>query len=364
MWRRLSNLLFAIVLLLALAAGAGSLALGRPVLATVIKSNSMSPLYQRGDVAFVWNWPGEVRDDDIVLFKPSTGSLADEWTMHRVVGQDETGAFLTQGDAAQATDQEDGLAGPVAREEIYAKALALGGMPLKLPWVGNLALRLDINQAGTRQILLGVALVVLVAVGLSELIRGARRRRRGPAVDPRLLFVGIGAVLSILLVAMTLNQTIRIMLRYEVGPDPGVLLGQPVGIITPGQVVERDLSTLSNEGFMPMILLVSESDPNIFPDAHLVMMPPGARREVKFEVRGNVEGSFNSPVEASMVFPLLPLPLVAWLAGINHWLAALAGCFVPGLLVIAVGSLEPINRRRTARDLRLLRRRLAKMTPR
>jgi signal peptidase len=357
--RRAGNWLIGLVLFLALASGAGSLALGRPVLATVIKSDSMYPVYQRGDVAFLWNWPGAIGVGDIILFRPSEGALMGQWTMHRVAGLGPDGRFLTQGDAANATDQHDRLAGPVSRDQVGAKAITVGGLPLRVPRIGELALHFSGDRSSMQQRILVLGLFVLVVVAGSELARQGRRRRRGEEVDPRLVFIGVGSVLSVLLIAMTLYQTVRITLVYEVGPDPGVIMGQPVGMITPGDVVRKELSRLENKGFMPMILLLSEQDANVFADAGLEILAPQTERTVNVEVRGNQEGSFRSLIELSLVFPLLPAPVVASLARVNHWLAALSGCVVPGLAIMLLGILEPVNRRRTARDLRVALRRLA-----
>lgn len=312
----------------------------------------MAPVYVRGDVAFVWNWPGEIKQGDIVLFKPQTGSLAGQWTMHRIVGQDTDGNYLTRGDGATATDQQDGLSGPVSREDVAARALTIGDMPLKIPWFGTFALKLDTSRSSLQRYLVVGALTLIVGVGLFEVARQSRRHRRGQEVDPRLVFVAVGAIVSVLLIAMTLYQTVRVTLIYDVGPTPGIIMGQPVGILAPGEVVRKELSQLSNKGFLPMILLLTERDANVTADVYTAILPPRTERKVHIEVRGDEIGQYQSLIELSLVFPLLPVKVIGWLSNANHWLGALVGCVLPGMCIMVFGLLEPTARRRTRRNLR------------
>ncbi len=360
---RLGNVAVTLGVAAALLAGVGSLVWGRPVLATVVKSDSMAPLLRRGDVVFLWNWPKGAGSGDVVLFRPSRGALAGEWVLHRIVGVDAGGAFFTKGDAAAVNDQDDGLAGPVPRGEIAARALTLGRLPLKVPRIGALGLNLNSRWRNLRLYAWAPALALGTALSVPAFFKRGRRSRRAKGEDPRPLFAGVGAAVSLLLAAMTLFQTTSFVLLYEVRPEKGVIVGQPVGIITPGQVVRRQLARVENRGFLPMVLLVTESDPNLTVDAGLEMVAPGASRDVRLEVRGAGEGAFKAPVEMSLVFPLLPPAVVAALARVNHWLGALAGCLWPGLAVLLVGFLEPAVRRRTGRDLRAARRRILGRLP-
>ena len=358
-WKTLENLVLAVVLLVALAAGAGSIIVGRPVAATVVKSGSMYPIYSRGDVALLWNWPGSISVGDVIVFKPAEGSLAGQWTLHRVAGVDEDGRFFTKGDAAEITDQEAGLAGPVSRDEIVAKPFFLGRFPIKIPRLGSLALSIDSSKQGLQRQLLVVALIALVLVAAYEAFRQSTPRRRREALDSRIIFATIGSFVSVLLVAMTMLQTSRIAFTYEVGEQPGVVTGQPIGIVTYGETINRELSKLENKGFMPMVLLVTENDDNITIDADLEVVRPRSQRTVNMVVEGRVGGKFDSLVQLSLVFPLLPPSLIGTLGLTNHWLVALGGCVIPGLIIMLFGFLEPSARRRTARDLRRLRQKAA-----
>jgi hypothetical protein len=158
---------------------------------------------------------------------------------------------------------------------------------------------------------------------------------------------------------MTMLQTSRIAFTYEVGEQPGVVTGQPIGIVTYGETINRELSKLENKGFMPMVLLVTENDDNITIDADLEVVRPRSQRTVNMVVEGRVGGKFNSLVQLSLVFPLLPPSLIGTLGRTNHWLGALGGCVIPGLIIMLFGFLEPSARRRTARDLRRLRQKAA-----
>lgn len=359
--RKAIDIVLTAVCAFALLAMGGTLITGRPFLAAVVKSNSMVPGYARGDIAFIWNWPRHVSVGDVILFKPTDGSLAGQWTLHRIVSKDESGAFVTMGDAATLTDQEDGLANPVLPSDIGGIALSLGSLPIKVPWLGRLALLATPQRMSLQRKLLAPMLLALTAVAVFELVSGRspRPRKKRQSMEQRTALVLLGAILSVVLVTLTFYQSLRITLVYEVGESPGILFGQPLGVITHGQVVRRELARLENRGFFPMLILVSDNDPNISVDCRLEWLQPKATRIISAEVRGTVDGDYSSPVDASLLFPLLPPAVILWLARLGHRWVAVATCLPPGVAVALIGILNPEGRRRLARDWRRATRRLA-----
>jgi signal peptidase I len=360
MLKRFGSLAEALVILAFLVVSVGSVVSSRPFLGTVVKSNSMEPVYYRGDVVLLWNWPGDLAPGDVILFRPGEGALTGQWTLHRIVGIDEnTGGFLTKGDAADATDQADRLAGPVSAGQIVAKALFIGRIPVKIPGIGHIALRLAEggNRQSLQQRVLLPVLVVTVAMLLREIWRPARRRKnRG--LDPRIILLSVSFMLTMMLVTMTFLQSVRAWLVYGVADEQAAVLGQPMGILKLGDVVCRPLASVQNKGFLPMIVLLTENDPNVACDCAIEWLQPGETREISFELHADTAGSFRTPVTVSLVFPLLPPALIQHISRVNHWLGALLGCALPGSLLATAGLLEPTSRMRTARDLRKWRRRV------
>ena len=85
---KILNTLLAIVILCTLIAAVGSAITKEPVLLTVIRSNSMYPVWERGDMVIIKNLKDKdtVQIGDIVFFKTDEGSLADKgWIAHRVM---------------------------------------------------------------------------------------------------------------------------------------------------------------------------------------------------------------------------------------------------------------------------------------
>lgn len=365
MTKRFLTWLLTAAAVISLTAAMGTLLLGRPFLAAVIRSNSMYPRYQRGDIAFVGGRPAQIAPGTIVLYKPSSGRLAGQWTMHRVVAVLPDGTFSTKGDAGTVTDQQDGLAGPVTRDQIGGVALQLGSIPVKIPFVGHLPLAAEAAHFRLNRNVLICAMVILIGITVLEFMRpaGRRTRRRREANDPRATYGLIGMILSALLITLTLYQTSRITLAYEVAKTQGVVAGQALGIMTPGQVVTRDLSTVTNRGFFPVLLLVTNRNPDVSVDCGLAWLRPGESRDLKITVTASALGKYVSPIDISVLFPLLPPGLVALCAKLGHWCGALAGCLVPGTFVTIIGFAQPAGRRLTARQWRRLATRVRSMLP-
>ena len=109
LFSRILNTLLAIGILCTLIAAVGSAITKEPVLLTVIRSNSMYPVWERGDMVIIKNLKEKetVHNGDIVFFKTEKGSLADKgWIAHRVVDGNADKGFITKGDANEYTDQQ------------------------------------------------------------------------------------------------------------------------------------------------------------------------------------------------------------------------------------------------------------------
>jgi signal peptidase len=86
-----------------------------------VLSGSMEPALPTGSLILVRPQPDYIIGD-IITWKPSDSESS---ITHRIISQDETGSFLTQGDANNTADPE-----PAKKEQIIGRVL------FHLPWLG------------------------------------------------------------------------------------------------------------------------------------------------------------------------------------------------------------------------------------
>lgn len=356
-FRRILDMLFILLMAIALVTGAGSLLTGQPLLATVVRSESMVPTYTRGDIAVIWNWPGSCRTGDIVLFLPASGTLRGVFTLHRIVGTDENGLFLTKGDAAAISDQESGLCEPVLPEQILAKAVHLAGVPLKVPGLGLVALWVAEGNKVSSRMIAAAALVGVLAMAVREFSRS--KKLKAPAkLDPTSLMLSLSMFLVLSLSALTLFQSRQVNLIYEVRQSPGIIAGHPIGVITPGQTTVTRIASIKNTGFIPMYVFATSDDPAITPNCEICVISPGMSQDIEVTVKGGAYGAYRSRLTVSLVFPILPSGIVRQIGGINHYLGALAGPMCVGIVIALLWTADPATRRRLGRLRRRFLRRL------
>jgi signal peptidase I len=121
---------------------------GRP-LVSFPTSSSMVPTLDPFDAFLVDPYPHDLRVGDIIVFQSvTTGGAA----VHRIVGIDASGAFLTKGDANPTEDQA-GLEPPVERAHVLGRVLTYAdGSPVRVPKAGVplAALRVQLAKAQQR----------------------------------------------------------------------------------------------------------------------------------------------------------------------------------------------------------------------
>jgi len=103
----------------------------KPIMAVV--SNSMVPIFSRGDLIVVKGIdPAEIKIDDIVVYNNPKTNIP---IVHRVIDIVETPdgkKFITKGDNNAYTDQTSGIAPPVRSEWIRGRVIE----PLIIPKLG------------------------------------------------------------------------------------------------------------------------------------------------------------------------------------------------------------------------------------
>lgn len=120
-------LLFLLITTLSLVAPPGAM----PVLFTSPISDSMTPTITQDDFLIVTS--GDVEVGDTILFETSQHNRN---VLHRIVDTTDDGRYITQGDANDLTDQEDGFE-PVSDNNIYGSVMTIGGSTtVSIPIIG------------------------------------------------------------------------------------------------------------------------------------------------------------------------------------------------------------------------------------
>ena len=160
----------------------------QPTMAVAIRSWSMSPLLTRGDLVLLRPVGVNSRFSagQIVVFRPA-GHIDAEWTMHRIVGVDAAGGFITRGDANEYTDQES-LFPPLQPEWIAGVALTVRGAPIKIPLLGYIPLCMEkyLSRRGFIPILVSILALVLAA---DEIFKKRRGRKKETISKAHLFFL-------------------------------------------------------------------------------------------------------------------------------------------------------------------------------
>lgn len=347
------------VTVIVLIASVGSAITQKPLLMTAIRSNSMYPLLERGDMVYIKNLSPDspLKNGDIIAFTTQNGSLASQGLiMHRIVGGNEIDGYITKGDANDYTDQESGGTGPIKREWITSKVPTIGKYPLKIPLLGYLPLWME-NFKTNSYTLPGIALFLAIIIGISELVEGRKKRKKKKSkLELQLIYFFSGLTITIMLSASMLAASQHLSLSYEVSEtSQGVIMGSNVGILKVGEEVQRPLSDLSNKGFFPITATITSKDKQLSFSHESLSLSPGEEIKVTMDVKATTPGKYNSTIWVGMFFPFLPKSLIYWLSQQSFWLALFVVSLIPGLPVMLYPLIDSHLRRKTLKELRRLR---------
>ncbi len=356
----LGYLIIYVVLGIVLIAGLGTLILKKPFFLVPIRSNSMYPLLERGDAVLIQTAnPNAISVGDVVVFRATGGSLAAQgWVMHRIAGGNKEEGFITKGDANEYTDQEHGDAQLVKCDSIAAKAVSLGGRPLRIRLLGYPSLWME-QYNNSPYALPGCLGAVALLLIITEL-KNKRRAKRNKDVPAYIIYPAAGMAICILLGATQIAASSFLTLQYEVSPaGRGVIMGSAVGILQQGDQYTRELATVRGKGFLPMVASITSDDNQFIFNKELVVTKPGAEERLSVTVKAGEVGQYKSRVYVGMFLPTLPPVLIHKLAGINFWLALGVVSLIPALPFILWPVIDSRLRRLMSRA---LRRRLFRVT--
>ncbi|HHV64828.1 MAG TPA: signal peptidase I [Peptococcaceae bacterium] len=332
--KKILNITLAFIVIVLITAAIGSALTKKPFLLTSVRSNSMYPLFERGDILFLSPIP--VKDNlqigDIIIFKTESGSLVGQgWIAHRIVGGNKTDGYLTKGDANEYPDQvnQEGLIKP---EWISSKVITIFGKPLKLPLLGHLPLLAEKYQKNP-YVLPVIALILAIAIAVSEMTGNRKKAKKSNTKYELALMYFLGGLTLSVLVGTTMVATSEhIRMPYEVSEiSKGAILGSNVGVLQVGDTIERPLSDLENKGFFPITVIITSNDKQITFNHESIYLKSGQQLEIVMKVSAIIPGKYEAIIHLGMFFPVLPKALITFLASINYWLAVGVVSLIPGL---------------------------------
>lgn len=352
---RILNIVFYFIMIILLTAALGSAITKKPMLMTAVRSNSMYPLFERGDAVFVKTLSSDapVKIGDIVIFKTDKGSLTSQgWIMHRIVGGNADEGFFTKGDANERSDQENGGAGLIKREFIASRVITFAGVPLKIPLLGYLTLYMEQFQQNPFTLPF-IAIILAVVIGISELSGNKKKQHKKNDMSLPMIYFFSGLTIIVIVGATMLATSQHLVMKYEVSEtSEGIIMGSDVGILKLGDTAERPLVTLNNKGFFPIIAAISCHDPQFSFNHEKIKLRPGDEIEISISVTAKTPGKYSSSIWVGMFFPILPIDLIYSLSKINFWLAFAVISIIPGLPVMLYPFIDTRMRIKTIKQIR------------
>ena len=359
------NTLLAIVILCTLIAAVGSAITKEPILLTVIRSNSMYPVWERGDMVIIENLKenDSIQLSDIVFFKTEEGPLAaNGWIARRVVDGNTKEGFITKGDANEHTDQSEGNEA-INRELIAGRALTIGETPIVIPKIGYLSLWAEKYQSSP-YLLPGIALFLALLIAIGELKSGQKRRKKEHGMDLQLIYIVGGLTISIIMGGTMLASGQNLNLFYQVSKDnKGVLMGSDVGILQVGDEVSKSMSDLSNKGMIPSIGVITTNDKQISLSHTNVYLTKGQKVNATYTLNAEKPGKYETSIRVGIFYPFLPSSFIYFLAQKSYWLTLALVSLVPGLPLMLYPIIDSRMRRKTIKLLKKNTRKLQSILP-
>lgn len=354
------NILLIGIIGLTLAASIATEVFNKPVLLTVIKSNSMYPLWQRGDMLNIRSIPisEQIHKGEMVLFKSKEGLLASKgWIAHRIVNGDRKRGFITKGDANEKSDQALKETPPIQRKWITAKVATIAGHPLVIPKIGFLTLWVQ-HIKSVKYVLPLIALLLAGIIAYQELMSQKKRSKRNNQLDLQWIYFLSGLTIMVVSAATMIINTQFITLNYHVSDHKGVLSGSEVGILQLGTEKKGQLSKLQNSGIIPLDGVVSVNNPQVSVNHKYFTLYKGQIVHLNYSVRAKKIGHYHTRITIGLFYPLLPAPAIRKLAEINYWLAIGAISFIPAMPFIFFPFADRRLRRPLVKAFRKRKRRL------
>ncbi|MHB8963926.1 MAG: signal peptidase I [Saccharofermentanales bacterium] len=338
-----------------LAAVVSSIIWDRPVLFSAVRSDSMTPLFGRGDVVFVRQLDEDdpVSAGDIVLFKAEAGELSlHGYIAHRIIGGNREEGYTTKGDANDYSDQEAGNP-PVKRAWIVSRISAAEDRPARIPILGYLSIGAE-SVKSSRYTLPAIAILLIGVLGIGEL-KNSGKRKPGKTEKTGLqqLYFFSGLTISIILATLMLASSQRITFIYEVAENgQGAIMGSSVGIVNIGDERQLMLANIRNNGVIPLTAVITTDDRQLSFSHDLATLEKGDSITPQVFLKARDVGNYSSTINIGVFYPFIPRESIRFLANISYWLALAAVALLPGLPLMIYPVVNRTMRRQTLKKIR------------
>ena len=343
------DILLYIFVVIVLIAAVTSAIWNKPMLFSAVRSNSMYPLFQRGDMIFINSLSKDdaVNIGDIVVFKAEEGNLSGQgYVVHRIIEETTDGNYITKGDA---NDYKDPI---LKREWMYSKVVTLGKQPVKIPLLGYLPLWMESFQKNPYAMPI-IAVILAGIVGFSEITGSKKNKKKKNNLDMQLIYFFSGITISIVMAATMLATSQRIVLPYEVSESiEGVIMGSAIGILKVGDERTIPLAELSNKGFMPVTATITSKDKQLTFSYTLETLNKEDELKPELTLKAENAGKYESIIHIGLFYPFLPKSLIYYLANKSYWLALAVVSLIPGIPLILYPIIDKTMRRKTIKEIR------------
>lgn len=357
------NVLLYLIITILIVTSLCSSILGKPLLMSPVVSNSMFPLFQRGDIVLLSPInSSSIKLRDIVVFKSKEGNFASVgWVVHRIVGGDAVSGYITKGDANTQSDQESLNTSPIKPEWIADKVIVLGEAPLKIRYFGYLSLWMQqfySSQYAIPITCLALGLVIFFQVLLEK--KPKRKKHKGTNIQSIFFFSGL--IVSIIIATSMLITSQVYSLIYSVSANnQGVIQGSSIGIIKLGEQVDKPLSQLSNNSFLPLVATLTTNDAQITFSDTFLFLKPNDFVVTRMKVTASKVGEYTSQIRVSTFIPLLPSKIIYYLATKSYWLTIILISLIPGLPIMLYPLINANLRRKTWLSIKKSARRISNL---
>ncbi|MFA5860338.1 MAG: S26 family signal peptidase [Candidatus Thermoplasmatota archaeon] len=324
---------------------------GRPLVSYPI-SESMTPTLGPFDVFLVNPYPREMHVGDIILFSSvTTGQPA----VHRIVGGDAEGGWVTKGDANAIQDQMN-IEPLVTHDRVMGRVVTgPSGAPIIIPKLGHTLTRAHIEMVrfenavgGADKLASAVIVISAVVLFLPTFARPDRRASERPpsiAIQRRLRFIFPRGVLGwhvglALLALLSASIGIAIHAAHTDLPLEVIVVGavassDGVRAANPGQSVLREVEA-GSLAFLPTFVLLEPASSHVTTDGRAVRVEPWHRAVLQArETAGSEHGIQRDQVTVWRYPAVLP---ESWTVSLHNRMPGLPD-IVLGACATAVGAL-------------------------
>jgi signal peptidase I len=358
---KIINVVFFTVIFILLISSIGTSILNKPFLFSAIRSNSMYPILQKGDLVLINPISGGHSTvlNEIIVFKTENDDFSSRgWIIHRAIGGDARSGYITKGDANENTDQFSDNVNRIKPEWIVGHAFTVGSYPVKLPLIGNLSLLMEKYKEYSK-ILLIIMVFIAVVIGFWGERRGKRSKGEKGSFYLYSIFFLSGLIISVMLIVSMLASSKNMVLQYEVSQsERGAISGNTIGVMKTGDIVERPFLSFNNTGLFPIIYILAHNDNQISFSQQKICLMPGQKITPTIRVKAISPGKFKSTIRVGMFLPILPEDSIAWLVSRSYWLALAVISLIPGLPLMLYPLFDSRLRRKLIKGIRFEIRRL------